>query len=487
MVPPFIHKSFNSLGCIALLTLSMSGCRLLAPPEQTTRPSKVDSPVTFIGNTDTTSLGDADWRTFFSDPDLESLIDTALARNPDVQIMAQRVEMARSQFQFTRGALVPTVDAVVSAGFDKYGTYTMNGVGNFDTNLSNNVKGNKKVPNPAPDYFLGFRSTWEIDLWGKLRNRKQAAFVRFLSSEKGRHLMVTSLVAEVARLYYTLLALDAEMEIIRENIRLQQTAVELVDVQKAAGRVTELAVQQFTAQLLNTRSLEGQVHQQIVETENQLNLLLGRFPQPIARRKNLRDQQLPALVRAGVPMQMLRRRPDIRQAELEMEAARIDVEVARAEFLPSLALTPYLGLNAFRASVLFDPASVAMGMVAGLTAPVFNRRYLKANYNLSEARSREAFLHYQKAILSGFSDVVTDLRGIENFRNVANLKAQEVAMLEQATGVSKELFATGYASYLEVITAQRSVLEAKLAQINVKRAQFHWLIDLYRSLGGGWQ
>ncbi|RRB02326.1 TolC family protein [Larkinella rosea] len=485
MAQPFIHKSsIQRLIFFIAPVFVLNSCRVAEPLRL---PNARPLPTSFSGNTDSTTIGSLDWKAFFSDSDLESLIDTALARNPDLQMATQRIEMARANFEYTRGALVPSVNAVAAVGVDRFGQYTLNGVGNFDTNLSPNIKGDKRIPTVTPDYFLGFRSNWEIDLWGKLRNRKRAAYVRFLATEKGRHLITTSLISEVARLYYSLLALDSELEIIRENEALQRRASELVVVQKAAGRVTELAVQQFNAQLLNTRGLEAQVQQQIVEAENQLNQLLGRFPQRIPRSKTISYQELPARVSAGIPSQMLRRRPDIQQAELAMEAANIDVEVARAEFLPSLNLTPYVGLNAFRASVLLDPASLAFGLVGGLAAPVFNRRYLKSNYSLSVAQSREAFYGYQKTVLTGFSEVMTSLRGIENYRKVADLQDQEVKVLGQAATISDELFATGYASYLEVITAQRSVLAAELSLINTKRAQFLSVIDLYRALGGGWK
>ncbi|GAB3313634.1 TolC family protein [Larkinella ripae] len=462
----------------------LTGCRVSEPLRL---PATTPVPTTFSGSSDSTTIGSLNWKAFFSDPDLENLIDTALARNPDLQIATQRIELARANFEYTRGALVPSVNAVAAAGVDRFGRYTLNGVGNYDTNLSPNIDGKQRIPDATPDYFLGFRSTWEVDLWGKLRSRKRAAYVRFLASEKGRQLIVTSLISEVARLYYSLLALDGELDIIRENVALQQRASELVGVQKAAGRVTELAVQQFNAQLINTRSLEAQVQQQIVEAENQLNQLLGRFPQPIVRQKTISNQEFPARVSAGIPSQMLRRRPDIQQAELGLQAANIDVDVARAEFLPSLTLTPYVGLNTFRASVLLDPASLAFGVLGGLAAPVFNRRFLKSNLNLSIAQSREAFYNYHKTVLAGYSEVMTSLRGIENYRKVADLQTQEVAVLNQAATISDELFATGYANYLEVITAQRSVLTAELSLVNTKRAQFLSLIDLYRALGGGWQ
>ena len=476
-----IHPSLTSL---LLLSLLISSCRTVSIPP--TAPT-IKVPTTFASTTDSSSVGDLNWKAFFDDDNLVGLIDSALAHNPDLQLAVQRINVARANYDYTKGALRPSVNAVASAGVDRFGKYTMNGVGNFDTNFSDNISGAQQIPNPTPDYFLGVRSTWEVDLWGKLRNQRKAAYIRFLASDKGRHLVMTALVAEVARLYYTLLALDSEQDIIQENIQLQQKAVELVQVQKDAGRVTELAVQQFTAQLLNTQGLEVQIRQQIVAVENQLNLLLGRYPQPIARGRLIQEQTLPPQIKAGISAQMLRRRPDIRQAELEMEAAHIDVAIARAQFLPSLTLSPYVGLNSFRAAYLFNPVSLAAGILGGLSAPVFNRRFLKSNLIVSEAQGKAAFYGYQKVVLTGFSEVMTSLRGLDNYRQVAELQAKEASVLKQSVTISNELFRGGYAAYLEVITAQRSVLEAQLALINTKQAQFHSLIDLYRALGGGWQ
>ncbi len=467
------------------LLFAVGGCQMNYQPLQ--QPSARPTPVAFVGSDDSVSIVTENWHTFFDDPYLVHLIDTTLAGNMDLRIATQRIEIARASYNYSQGFLMPQVDLAASAGVDRYGKTTLNGVGNFDTNLSNNVQGNLLIPNPTPDFFLGARSTWEIDLWGKLRNRRKAAYIRFLASQEGRNLVITSLVAEVARHYYALLALDGEQEIIQKNMDLQQNAVELVKVQKLAGRVTELAVQQFTAQLLNTQSRQRRIQQQIIETENQLNRLMGRFPQPIERGKSLQEWELPGQVLAGLPIQMLTRRPDIRQAELELQAANIDIDVARASFLPSLNLSAYVGVNSYRLETLINPASIAAGLLGGLTAPVFNRRFLKANYGQSVAQSRESFYRYRQTVLTGFSEVVTNLRGVENYRAVADLQGQEVDVLRKAVATSNDLFAGGYASYLEVITAQRSVLEAELALITTKQAQFLALTELYRSLGGGWQ
>ncbi|CCH00786.1 RND efflux system, outer membrane lipoprotein,NodT family [Fibrella aestuarina BUZ 2] len=495
MVRLFIPDLIKKTGYLAALAL-LAGCQSVKPLFQPEAVPLSDSrntsvPASFSRQTnyanDSTSIAGQSWRAFFAEPALVALIDTALTNNLDLRIALQRIEQARATFEYSRGFLAPQINATASAGVDRYGQYTLNGVGNFDTNLSNNIRGDKLIPNPTPDYFLGFRSTWELDIWGKLRNRRKAAYLRLLASERGRQAVVTSLVAQVARYYYALLALDGELNIIQENIDFQQRALELVRVQKQAGRVTELAVQQFAAQLLNTRSRQGQVRQQAAQAENELNQLLGRYPQPIARGRSLEDRELPGQAPTGLPVQMLVRRPDIRQAELELQATNVDVDVARAEFLPSLNLSAYLGLNAFRVATLTNPGSIAAGLLGGLSAPLFNRRFLKANYRGSIAQSREAFFRYRQTVLTGFSEVSTQLQAVDNFRQVANWQTQEVTTLRQAVSTSNDLFASGYASYLEVITAQRSVLEAELALINTKQAQFLAMTDLYRALGGGWE
>ncbi len=462
----------------------LGGCQL---PRTLLPPVAQPVPATFAGHTDSVGIGGQHWRTFFGDEQLVALIDTVLAQNFDLQIATQRIEQARATLTYSQGFLMPQVSTVASAGLERYGRNTINGVGNFDTNLSPNVDGNLVIPNPTPDFFLGVRSTWEADIWGKLRNRRKSAYLRLLGSEKGRHAVVTGLVAEVARYYYSLLALDGELEIIQKNIDYQKNALELVRIQKQAGRVTELAVQQFSAQLLNTRSRQGQVRQQIIELENQLNRLLGRYPQPIERGNSLQARELPGTVLTGLPAQMLFRRPDIRQAELGLQAANIDVEVARAEFLPTLTLTGFVGLNSFRVGTLLNPASVAAGLLGGLSAPVLNRQFVRANYQGSVAQSRESLYRYEQTIVNGFAEVTTSLRGVENYRQVAELQADEVKTLQQAVIAANDLFRSGYATYLEVITAQRSVLEAELALINTKRAQFLSLTNLYRDLGGGWE
>jgi len=468
------------------LLLLATGCRVATPDAPT---ASAPVPVAFTKATaDTSSAGRQPWRQFFQDPALAALIDTALRQNLDLQVALQRVETARANYLARRGALLPTVAGAASAGADRYGCYTLNGVGNYDTNLSPNIDGQQRIPGPVtPDFFVGLRSSWELDLWGKLRSRRKAAYLRVLASEQGRNLVTTTVVAEVARLYYELLTADNQVAVLERNMALQRKALELIRVQKQAGRSTELAVQQFEAQALRTESLAHEARQRVTEAETGLNQLLGRYQRPITRGQALPGQVLPARLSAGVPSVALLRRPDVRQAELELQASRADVDAARAAFLPSLTLTPYVGFSAFRASALFDPASLAYGALAGLTGPLLNRAQFKADFRLATASSYEAYYRYQQALQTGFREVVNGLRGLDNYRAAAAARQQEVALLTKAVATSNELFVAGYATYLEVITAQRNVLEAELSLADARQAQLLQSVGLYRALGGGWQ
>ncbi|MVN76124.1 efflux transporter outer membrane subunit [Hymenobacter sp. HMF4947] len=472
----------------ALILILATGCRVAAPTGPITSPTPPKS-FTQAPLTDTISVGSMPWRQFFQDPALAGLIDTALRQNLDLRVAVQRVEAYQAQYLARRGSLFPTVSAGGTAGLDRYGKYTMTGVGNFDTNLSQNIDGNQRVPTSfTPDYFVGLRSSWEVDIWGKLRSRRKAAYLRVLSSEQGRNLVVTNVVADVARAYYELLTLDNQLATLLRNARFQQEGLRLIRVQKQAGRVTELAVQQFAAQALRTESLAYETRQRITETETSLNQLLGRYPQPIRRGPALPNQQgLPARLGAGLPATALLRRPDVRQAELELQATSAEIDAARAAFLPSLTLTPYVGLNAFRTNLLLDAGSVVFGVVGGLAGPILNRAQVRADYRQAIAENYQGYYRYQQALQAGFREVVVGLQGLENFRAVADLRAREVAQLQSAVATSNELFVAGYASYLEVITAQRSVLEAELSLADARQAQLLQSVNLYRALGGGWR
>ena len=228
-----------------------------------------------------TTIANINWRQYFADTLLLKLIDTAISNNIDLQMALQRIEVSRSSVKLANGALLPKVDLNIGGGVRKFGLYTMDGAGNASTEITPG----QIVPENLPDYYVGLQSSWEVDIWGKLRNQRKSAVSQYLSSIEGTNFVISNLVADVAIYYNELLALDNELDIIRQTLQKQQEALEVIRLQKEAGRANELAVQQFNAQLLNTQVLEKNTLQQITETENKINFLLGRYPQPIERKK----------------------------------------------------------------------------------------------------------------------------------------------------------------------------------------------------------
>jgi outer membrane protein TolC len=227
--------------------------------------------------------------------------------------------------------------------------------------------------------------------------------------------------------------------------------------------------------------------QEIIALENTLNLLLGRFPTDIVRGKKLKEQNLPPSIGTGLPSNLLYQRPDIKLSEHRLQAANADLAVARAAFFPSLTINSYVGYNAFNPDLVFKPASLAYGVFGGLMNPLFNRFQTKSNFRRARAEQLGAFYSYQKTIVNGYQEVNTNLNGIEKYQNVYNLKEKEVEALKLAVSASNDLFFAGAANYLDVITARSLALQSELALNNAKKLQFIYMIDLYRSLGGGWK
>lgn len=433
---------------------------------------------------DTSNVASINWRQFFADPLLTQLIDTALQNNLDLKIALQRIEMAQSGILSREAALKPEVQIGGATSLRKFGLYTMDGAGNITTEM---IDG-KLVPIHLPDYFIGAQAQWEIDVWGKLRNLKKAAMSRFLSSLEARKLIQTQLVADIAQAYYTLLALDNQLAIIEENIRLQENALELAQVQKEAGRSNGLATKQFEAQLLNLRGLRQEVGQQIVEQENLINFWIGRYPQTIVRQGALLSLNPPTQVLSGSPAQLLQNRPDIKQAELELLASKADLNAARAAFYPRVDLSGSLGLQAFRPDLLVTrPQSIVYGLFAGLTAPLFNKKAIQAEFNYASAYQQEALLQYQQTILQAYTEVATTVASLNNLEEVYQLKNAEATALQESIGISTDLFRSNRATYLEILFAQQNALQTRLELVDVKKRQFEASIRIYRALGGGWR
>jgi multidrug efflux system outer membrane protein len=487
-----MHKRKIYLAALILSGMSwIASCRVAAPADL---PAEKPLPVKFSPATDpssngndTVSAGTINWKQFYTDTLLLALIDTVLKNNPDQLVALQRVEIMNQLVRQRRAALLPSFQGVLHGGLDRFGEYTMNGVGNWDMNLSPNLSKDQLVPNPVPDLFVGIRSQWEIDIWGKLKSQKKAAIARLMAAESGRKYLTTQLVAQVASLYYELAAGDIELDIIRNNIELQQKALEVVKIQKEGGRATELAVQQFEAQLYRTQALEWAVKQNIVAIENQLSVLANQYDTPVKRQKFSIQDISPSPLPVGLPATVLSARPDVQEAEHKLAAAKADLHAIRASFLPALTLQPMVGLHSYNASKWLSPESLTWGVLGGITAPLLNRRQLKADYAISGAEQKIAFTQYHQTLVNAYNEISTQMNNWANLSQQFVLKEKEFKTLSSAVGTARDLYVNGYANYLEVITAQKGVLDAELEMVNTRLKMMEAKVNLYRALGGGWQ
>jgi multidrug efflux system outer membrane protein len=461
--------------------LAIASCKV---PQLTNRTENRSVPESFGTSRDSSSVAATQWRTFFASKDLTNLIDTALKNNQELNITLQDIEIAKNDVRFRQGQLSPTVGASLGLGVEKVGRYTSQGAGDASTEITEG----KEIPDPLMDYSAKLYANWEVDIWKKLHNAKKAAVARYLSSVEGKNFVLTNLVAEVANSYYELLALDNELAIVKQNIELQKNALEIVKVQKEAMRVTELAVQKYQAEVLNSESMEFDLHQQITETENKINFLLARYPQEIPRDNKDFLDLVPATVQTGIPSQLLANRPDIKQAELELAAAKLDVKVARAEFYPSFGISAAFGLQAFKPSYLVKfPASMLYGLAGDLAGPLINKNGIKAEFYSANARQLQAMYNYERTILNAYMEVSTQLSNISNLEKSFALKSKQVDALNKSIEISNDLFKSSRADYFEVLMTQRDALESKLELIKTKKEQLTAVTNVYRNLGGGWK
>lgn len=440
-------------------------------------------PTTYSGLNDTLNSGKVNWKVFFTDPNLIALIDTALQNNQELAIMLQEINISKNEVRARKGEYLPFVGVQGNAGIEKVGQYTRPGA--VEENLE--VAPGKKFPEPLPDLGIGAYASWELDIWKKLRNSKKAAMMRYLSSVDGKNFMVTHLVAEIANSYYELMALDNQLEILERNIEIQKNALEIVRLEKTTARVTELAVRKFEAEVLKNQSLQFYIKQNIVETENRINFLVGRYPQPIQRNSQTFSELVPHVIAEGLPSQLLTNRPDIRQAEFELAASQLDVKAAKANFYPAFRLTATAGYQAFNASYfLKTPQSMLYSLAGDLVAPLLNRNAIKAYYYSANSKQIQAVFNYDRTVLNAYTEVVNQLSYIRNLEQSYNLKAQQVQALTESIDISTRLFKSARADYMEVLLTQRDALESKFELVETKKQQMNATVNVYQALGGGW-
>ncbi|MEN4761203.1 TolC family protein [Chryseobacterium sp. C39-AII1] len=463
----------------AFFLLSLAACKpidIQQRAENRTVPEKFAS-----AKNDTINIGKQKWNEYFSDPNLQNLINQALQNNQELNIVLQEIEISKNEIKAKKGEYLPSVGLKAGVGVDKVSRYT--NIGAMEANTE--MEPGKEMPDPLFDFGVGVQAKWETDIWGKLHNAKRAQVQRYLASVEGKNFMITNLISEIADSYYELLALDNELVILNQNIKIQEDALNIIKDLKKFARSNELAVKRFQAQVLKTQGMQYDIQQKIVETENKINYLVGRFPQPVERSQNF-DTTIPQTVYAGIPSELLENRPDIKQAEYELAASKLDVKSAKARFYPSLDIGAGFGLQAFNPTYLIKPESFLFSLAGELTAPLINRAAIKASYYNANAKQVQAVYHYEQTVLSAYIEVANQLSKIKNLENSVDIKTKEVDALTKSIDISNDLFKYARADYMEVLLTQRDALESRFELVEKKVNQLKASVAVYRALGGGW-
>lgn len=424
--------------------------------------------------------------TFFADTVLQNIIQLSLKHNLDLMAANSMLYLSKGDWQLSRNSFLPFVDLNLSGGKRRFGEHTMDGVGNYDTNFSPNIDDSQKMTNPLDNYQVGFRASWELDLWGKIRHQAKGSRYRYMAEFNQVNWLKTQLVSETAALYFEIQGLKEMLIIADSNIALQENALVVATINMEAGRLNMLAVEQFQAQVHRTKALKNELERRLTQTKSQLFMLISEYP------GSKLDSLPPAQpiswswTENGVPAQWLQKRPDIIQSGLEFQATGSDIKAARAAFFPQLVIHPQIGFESFNAEKFLNPTSLAWTFIGGLTAPIFYQKQLRVNHKKALARNEAAFYRYKKSIMGAYNEVYMLLEWRKTLEEERLNKEKEVESLEEAVTIANQLFTNGYATYLEVIMAQNNVLASKLELVQVYINQNRNHINLYRALGGGW-
>ena len=469
------NRSLRSslVGASLLLSVFLAGCTVgpkYVRPNYTAPPvfrGADDKPVTSSART---SLGDENWTAVYREPELQDLIRRALANNYDVRIAAQRILEQQAQVKITRAQLFPSA--------------TVGGTG-IGATLPSSL--GSQLPNPLVDGSFNLSAAWTPDFWGLYRRQTEAARAQLLAQTWAQRAVRLTLVQQIATTYLQLRALDRQLEITKETLKVRQDSVDLTKTLESGGSVPLSDVRQSEQLLYAATSQIPQLEEQIQQQENALALLLGENPGPIAHKDPDALIPPPQGLPTGLPSQLLERRPDIQQAEAQLIAANAQIGVARAQFFPNLSISGSGGVGGDSLASIFDPAGKTIYGIGTLTQPLFEGGKLRGQLQLSQETKQEMVLNYQKTIAGAFRDVSNALIALNKER--ANREEQEklVDAAQDATRLARIRYQGGSTGYLEVLTTDSNLFTAQLNLVNAQQGEALTIVQLYGALGGGWQ
>ncbi|WP_308261438.1 efflux transporter outer membrane subunit [Prevotella sp.] len=456
----------NKIFLFASASLLMTSCGLYNKYERPEVNAKgivrdVQSTTDTLAVADTASFGNLPWREVFTDPQLQSLIETGLANNTNLLNAALNVKMVEDQLMIAKLAFVPGFT------FSPQGT-----VASWD--------GNKATKT----YSLPVTASWSVDLFGNLLNVKRSAQMALLATKDYQQVVQTKVVSNIANMYYTLLMLDKQLQVVNDMTKLVEETWNIMKIQKELGRVKETSVQSAEANLYSVQAQAADLKRQIRETENSLSLLLGQQAQTI-KRGTFEGQSLPSKFSTGIGLQLLNNRPDVHYAEMALAQCFYDVNTARSKFYPNITIS---GTGAFTNSGgggIVNPGKWLLSAVGSLTQPIFAHGQIVAGLKVAKAKQEQAYNTWQNAVLSAGSEVSNALVLYNSSDEKSKLEEKQVESLKKNVEYNKMLFNDGSATYLEVITAQQSLLNAELSKVADDFYKMQAVVNLYYALGGG--
>lgn len=456
--------------------LVLTGCKVSKDVE--VQPELPEAYRNAVVTADTLTIADVEWKTFFPDAALQDLIGKAISGNYDLQIAIKNIEASHQLLKQAKWGNVPQANLYVNANTTIPSENSLNGLS------AKNFLGTSHVE----DYNAGINLSWEADIWREINSRKKEALAQYLKTEEAKKAVQTELVTGVAKGYYNLLMLDAQLSVAKKNLELSENTLRMVSMQFDAGQVTSLAVEQANAQKLTAARIVPMLEKQIAIQENALSILTGELPGEIARITSLDLEPVYENISTGLPAAIVSRRPDVRMYEYDLAAANARVGVTKAQMYPAINITAAGGLNSFKSDNWFNMPSSLFGMVAGgLVQPLLNSRRLRTEYEVAKIEREKAVLSFRQGVLVAVGEVSDALVQIEKLKDEQDFAQQRVESLQKATTNADKLFNRGMATYLEVITAQSNVLQSELDLATLKRDQLNAVTDLYRALGGGWK
>jgi outer membrane protein, multidrug efflux system len=425
------------------------------------------------------SLANTPWWTLFDDPQLQELIRMALVGNKDLKIAVERIEEARARYGFTKADLWPHVDLSGTGGRLRFNPGSLLHTPEGDTTPS-------KEGTETSVYSATAQVNWEIDFFGRIRRATEAQKALFLGTQEARRSAVLTLVADVATAYLELRDFDSRLEIARRTIESRKESVQLATDRFEGGLTPEVDMRQGEAELHRTEAVVFDLERLVAMKENELSVLLGRNPGPILRGRRLDEQKVPGAVPAGLPAELLDRRPDIREAEYRLAAATANIGEAKALLFPRIALTGHWGFTSTEFDTLFDGPSKSWSLIGNLLQPLFHAGQNKRRVEMTESRQRQILYDYEATILQAFRETEDALVAYHKTGEERTAQGLRVGAERKVVELAELRYRGGVAAYLEVLDAQRSLFAAEMDEAETIAGHLIWLVQLYKALGGGW-